>query len=173
VHQELRDRGVQMNTNSARNKVEEGTHFAVKRGGPNRFHRINRNGVPLYGDSLNISTGERSVDFVPQLQLGLVKGAAFPLDDEAAFSGCDALPWLRGLGVGRRFGLYRCCTSLKGVTFLAPFPGHCGPRSLGFGRQGVRKRLCTRASRRARGLGVREGKWYGGRYIGARLRRLQ
>jgi len=66
VHQELCDRGVQMNTNSAGNKVEEGTHLAVKRGGPDRFHRINCNGVPLHGDSLNISTGERSVNFVPE-----------------------------------------------------------------------------------------------------------
>jgi len=122
---------------------------------------------------LNISTGEHSVDLVPELQLGLVKGATFPFDDKAAFSGCDALPWLQGLDIGRRLGLCRCCTSLKGVTFLAPSSGHCSPRSLGFSRQGVRKRLGTRASGGARGLGICEGKWYWGRYIGAGLSCLQ
>jgi len=56
-----------VNANNTGNKVEEGAHPAVKRGSPDRFHSGDRNGIPLYGDSLDIGAGEYSVDFVPEL----------------------------------------------------------------------------------------------------------
>jgi len=67
MHEELCNWGVQVNTYSAGNKVEEDANLAVKRGSPDRFYSGDRDGIPLHRESLYICASEGSVDLVPDL----------------------------------------------------------------------------------------------------------
>ena len=87
MHQEVSHRRVQVDTDSLRDVVEEGAHFAVQKSGFRRFHSGESDRESLHSDHLYISARQSFVYLISEFQRGHVEGPTFPFDDQAAFSG--------------------------------------------------------------------------------------
>jgi len=81
MHQEVRHRRVQVDTDSPRDKVEEGAHFAVQKSGFRRFHSRESDRESLHSDHLYIGARQSFVYLVSEFQRGHVARRTFPFDD--------------------------------------------------------------------------------------------
>jgi len=89
-----------MDTDSPRDKVKEGAHFAVKQGGFGRFHGSEGDCKSLHRHDLYICARQSFVYFVMEVQHRYRKRGAFSFDNQPAFSGGRGLP-LGGSGTCR------------------------------------------------------------------------
>ena len=128
----VRQRRVQVDTDSPRDEVEEGADFAVQKSGFRRFHSGESDSESLHSDHLYIGARQSFVYLVSEFQRGHVEGRTFPFDDQAAFSGGWSLPLG---GSGNRRGSSRPGS----VVGLFAFLDHCSPQWGGGWRQACSK----------------------------------